>query len=366
MANYSPTNYYRLPAEWYPQSGIQLTWPHADTDWKEYLHAITATFIEMAKVIVKYEKLLIVAKHVEEVKALLKAEVAPEYFRNIVFCSAANNDTWARDHAFITLISHNGTSATGDGNLLLDFGFNGWGNKFESRLDNALNRTVYYDGLLNGELVDHNDFILEGGSIESDGKGTIFTTSMCLLAPHRNQPMSKEAIEEKLKTVLHARRMVWIDHGNLVGDDTDGHIDTIVRACPADTLAYVGCDDPHDEQYQDFKLLEKQLQTLRTLDGKPYRLLKLPMPEPIYDGDDRLPATYANFVILNGAVLYPTYAQPANDEQARRVLQQAFPDRTLVGIDARTVIRQHGSLHCLTMQYPQTVISNMNERPSIF
>ena len=194
--------------------------------------------------------------------------------------------------------------------------------------------------------------MLEGGSIESDGRGTVFTTSQCLLAPHRNQPLTREDIELKLKEYLRAERIVWLDHGNLTGDDTDGHIDTIVRIAPDNTLLYVACDDSGDEQYDDFRALENQLRDLRTIDGEPYRLLRLPMPDAIFDDGDRLPATYANFVITNGAVICPTYNQPAKDAQAMKIIGEAFPGREVIGIDACTVIRQHGSLHCLTMQYP--------------
>ncbi len=369
MINYSMNGRnYMFPAEWYPQSGVQLTWPHADTDWKECLHAITATFVEMAKTIVRYEKLLVVAQHVDDVEALLRREISAELFKNIVFCRAENNDTWARDHAFITLVPADHASVYQAQSCLLDFCFNGWGGKFAAHLDNAINRKVYYQGVLKGGYEDHTDFVLEGGAVETDGKGTVFTTSSCLLkAPNRNQPLDKKRIEAKLKAMLRVQRIVWIDHGRLIGDDTDGHIDTIVRTSPGDTLLYVGCDNPKDEQYTDFQALEEQLRTFRTIEGKPYRLLRLPMPDAIYDDDkQRLPATYANFVILNGGLIYPTYRQPDNDRRAAEVLQQAFPDRQLVPVDACTVIKQHGSLHCLTMQYPQNVIQEIGCMPDIF
>ena len=200
--------------------------------------------------------------------------------------------------------------------------------------------------------------MLEGGSIESDGRGTIFTASQCLLAPHRNQPLNKEQIEQRLKEYLHAERIMWIDYGTLTGDDTDGHIDTLVRICPNDTLLYIGCDDPNDEQYAELQLMEQQLRQFRTIDGRPYRLIKLPMPRPIYDADgQRLPATHANFLVINGAVLCPTYNQPDIDKLALDAIKQAFPNREIVGIDCCAVIQQHGSLHCCTMQYPEGVIN---------
>ena len=311
---------YRLPAEWEPQSGVQLTWPHAATDWAPMLDDIVAVYDEMAREIRKREQLLIVPP--------------------------PSNDTWARDHGFITLVNDKG------GVRLLDFQFNGWGEKFPAEIDNTLNRRIYDEGHVQGEYVDHLDFVLEGGSIESDGRGTIFTTSCCLLAPHRNQQLTQQEIEDRLKEWLCADRIVWLNHGSLLGDDTDGHIDTLVRICPDDTLLYIGGDDDHP----DLALMEQELRDLRTLDGQPYRLLRLPLPRPIYDDGDRLPATYANFLVINGAVLVPTYAQPDLDGEAMRIIGEAFPGRDIVGIDCRPVIRQHGSLHCCTMQYPENVL----------
>ena len=315
------TRKWRLPAEWEPQWGVQLTWPHTWTDWAPMLDEITATYEEMAREIRKREELLIVGE--------------------------PSNDTWARDHGFITLVDDEGHTR------LLDFKFNGWGEKFAAELDNAINRRIYDEGKIKGEYVDCLDFVLEGGSIESDGKGTIFTTTGCLLAPHRNQPMTKAQIEERLKQELHAERILWIDHGNLVGDDTDGHIDTLVRICPDDTLLYMGAGEPDDEQHEELRLMEEQLKSFRTLDGKPYRLMKLPMPKAIIFEGERLPATYANFLVINGAVLVPTYDQPDLDAEAMRVIGETFPGREIVGIDCRSIIKQHGSLHCCTMQYPR-------------
>ena len=326
----------RMPAEWELQSMVQLTWPHKDTDWAPILPEITAVYNEMAREIRKREKLLIVAP----------AEVQPPTL-NSYLITLNTNDTWARDHGFITVEKLTANSQKPKTKILLDFCFNGWGEKFEATLDNEINRHLYDQGLIKGIYESHLDFVLEGGSIESDGKGTIFTTSCCLMAPHRNQPLTQSEIEQRLKQSLGAERVVWINHGSLIGDDTDGHIDTLVRICPDDTLLYIGSDEEHP----DLLLMEEELKTFRTLEGKPYRLLKLPLPRPIYDGDDRLPATYANYLVINDAVLVPTYNQPDLDEEAMRIIQQAFPDREIVGIDCRAVIKQHGSLHCCTMQY---------------
>ena len=315
---------------------VQLTWPHKDTDWAPILPEITAVYNEMAREIRKREKLLIVAP----------AGVQPPTL-NSYLITLNTNDTWARDHGFITVEELTANSQKPKTKILLDFCFNGWGEKFEATLDNEINRHLYDQGLIKGIYESHLDFVLEGGSIESDGKGTIFTTSCCLMAPHRNQPLTQSEIEQRLKQSLGAERVVWINHGSLIGDDTDGHIDTLVRICPDDTLLYIGSDEEHP----DLLLMEEELKTFRTLEGKPYRLLKLPLPRPIYDGDDRLPATYANYLVINDAVLVPTYNQPDLDQEAMRIIQQAFPDREIVGIDCRAVIKQHGSLHCCTMQY---------------
>ena len=356
-----------LPAEWEPQSAIMLTWPHADTDWKQYLRQITNTYLELSEIITRFEHLLVVTPIVESTHKMLSERLSPEQMKRVHLFEIDSNDTWARDHGPITLISRNKQNSFIVPIHLLDFKFNGWGEKFAWQKDNAINLQLYYQGAFEAALENHTGFVLEGGSIESDGKGTIFTTSQCLLAPHRNQPFTKDDIDRQLKNFFHARQVEWLDHGNLIGDDTDGHIDTIVRVAPHDTLLYVGCDDPEDEQYEDFHALEKQLQKLFTFEGYPYRLLKLPMPDAIYDeGDrlttdknsqgDRLPATYANFLILNGAVIYPTYNQPEKDEEAKRQIQLAFPDREIIGVDSLTIIRQHGSIHCLTMQLPKGAV----------
>ena len=320
-----------MPAEWEPQSAVQLTWPHEATDWAPILPEITAVYEEMAREIKKREPLIIVD-------------------------DIPHNDTWARDHGFITVEETSDLRPQTSDLILLDFCFNGWGEKFEATLDNQINKHLFDRGIVKGQYEPHLDFVLEGGSIESDGKGTVFTTTCCLMAPHRNQPLTQQEIEARLKEYLGAERIVWINHGSLIGDDTDGHIDTLVRICPDDTLLYTGGDDDHP----DLARMEKELKTLRTLDGRPYRLLKLPLPRPIYEKvqsskfkvqSERLPATYANYLVINGAVLVPTYNQPDLDAEAMRIIQQAFPDREIVGINCCAVIKQHGSLHCCTMQY---------------
>lgn len=337
-----------LPAEWALQSGVQLTWPHEETDWAYMLPEVEACFIEIAREVVKRQLLLIATPHPDRVKALLNENRIN--LSQVRFLHCETNDTWARDHGAITLMDTNGPA-------LLDFAFNGWGNKFAAERDNQITRRAIEAGLLKGSYIDHLNFVLEGGAIESDGMGTLLTTSHCLLAPNRNQPMNRVDIEEYLRKAFHLERVLWLDHGYLAGDDTDSHIDTLARFCSPSTIAYVQCSDPSDEHYEALLAMEEQLKSFRTLAGEPYRLLPLPMADKIEETGERLPATYANFLIMNNVVLYPTYGQPANDSRAKEVLQEAFPTHEIIGIDCCALIKQHGSLHCVTMQYPAGVIA---------
>ena len=246
-SNPAISNEKRLPAEWETQVAVQLTWPHEDTDWKPILKEINATYASMAAEIARREKLIIVTPEPQKAIDVIKEHTAAEndrekIMKNIYTLECPTDDTWARDHGFITIAGNYGDKT------MIDFCFNGWGRKFKAEKDNAINRKLYSSHLfnkkgsvLNGEYSDRLDFVLEGGSIESDGRGTVFTTTKCLLAPNRNQPMTQDDIDNMLKRTLCAERVVWIDYGSLEGDDTDGHIDTLVRIAPADTLLYIGC-----------------------------------------------------------------------------------------------------------------------------
>ena len=337
----------RFPAEWETQSFVQIAWPHIETDWLPYLEDANTCYRNLTREIAKREKLVIVTP--DPAGVLDQLDLIDDLNRgNVSIVDIETNDTWARDHAFITTIEDGVRVAN-------DFGFNGWGLKYAADLDNQINARII--DRLEGKFAyrDLRRIILEGGSVESDGCGTILTTSSCLLAPNRNY-YTKEEAEEMLKQTLHAERVLWLDHGYLAGDDTDGHIDTLARLCPADTIVYVQCTDRNDEHFAELSAMETELKAMRTAEGKPFRLLPLPMTDAIYDDDDedfRLPATYANFLIMNGAVLMPTYGQPENESKAMAVLAEAFPGREIVGVDCQVLIRQHGSLHCITMQYPK-------------
>ncbi|MBP8850457.1 MAG: agmatine deiminase family protein [Breznakibacter sp.] len=331
-----------LPPEWAEQEYVQLTWPHAASDWAPYLNEAIACFKEIAKAVIKHQKLIIVCVSIKEVKeALQDVDLS-----KISFIETNTNDTWARDHGGITVIEE-------DKGVIHDFMFNGWGLKFASNYDNLITKELYTK-LLSSKYQYRNqlNFILEGGGIESDGEGTLLTTAECLLSPNRNGGSSKEEIELFLKKEFGLDRILWLNHGYLAGDDTDSHVDTLARLCSVDTIAYVQCKDKADEHYEALKLMEDELKSFKTAQGEPYRLIALPMAEPVEFEGERLPATYANFLIMNGAVLVPTYNSTL-DKVALDALKQVFTDREIVGIDCSVLIKQHGSLHCVTMQYPK-------------
>lgn len=335
-----------FPAEWYPQSGIQITWPHSETDWVDILDEVTSCYISFSKEILKREKLLIVCANEDDVLNHFTSDEK----KNIITIQVSSNDTWARDHGPISVFK-NGIPA------IIDFGFNGWGLKFAANLDNQITKKLYSQEVYNSNVkyINRIDFILEGGAIESDGEGTLLTTSQCLLAPNRNQPMIQNEIEEYLINTLGVERILWLNHGYLAGDDTDSHIDTLARFCSRDTIAYVSCDDKDDEHYDELKKMEDELKSFTTINNEPYNLIPLPMADMVINDGYRLPATYANFLIINGAVLMPTYSSP-KDEIAKQQLQKAFPNHEIIGIDCQSLIKQHGSLHCVTMQLPEGFI----------
>jgi agmatine/peptidylarginine deiminase len=334
-----------LPPEWAPQSAVMLTWPRADGDFARHFAAVEDTFVRIAVAISRFE-----AVHINYGldPGALRARLVAAGANNdrVRIWTVESDDVWARDHGPITV------RRAGHW-VHLDFGFNGWGGKFEASRDDALTRRLDALGAWNAP-VETQDFILEGGAIEVDGRGTLLTTERCLLAPTRNPHLDKAGIEAFLKPRLGVARVLWLAHGDLLGDDTDGHIDTIARFCDPHTIAYQACTDRGDAHFDDLAAMQEELRAFRDADGQPYRLVPLPMPQAIYDEDAngrRLPAGYPNFLIINGAVLVPLYGVP-QDEAAVAALRPCFPDREVIGIDCRWLIRQYGSLHCVTMQIP--------------
>ncbi|MCL1822260.1 MAG: agmatine deiminase family protein [Prolixibacteraceae bacterium] len=336
-----------LPAEWAEQDGVMLTWPNENTDWNDMLGRVIEVYIRLATEIVDYEKLLIVCDD----KAKVSGHFSAAQLEKITLCQLPYNDTWARDHG--PLITFN------DGRPAInDFGFNGWGGKFDAGLDNQITERLFKLGTFNAEVayIDRKNFILEGGSVESDGQGTLLTTSACLLNRNRNSRLGQSDIENTLKESLGVQRILWLDHGHIEGDDTDSHIDTLARFCSESTIAYVQCSDINDPHYADLKRMEEQLKTFSTNKGAKYNLTPLPMVSPVFNSEGkRMGATYANFLIINRAVLLPVYGAP-EDPTAVRIMSQLFPDRNIIAINCLPLIEQNGSLHCVTMQLPKNVL----------
>jgi agmatine/peptidylarginine deiminase len=338
-----------LTPEWAEQSAVLIAWPYSHGDFERWLNAVEETYDRIALEIARRETVIITCRdnvHQRHIHQRLASNGTD--LDRVRFVHLSYDDVWVRDTAPLTLTTEQGAK-------LVDFRFNGWGGKYPHENDARLAQRLHANGVLGDTPMHRVEFTLEGGSVESDGEGTILTTSRCLLNPNRNPELTREQIADQLKTGLGASRILWLDHGHAEGDDTDAHIDTLARFCSPDTIAYTACSEPGDALYDEFKAMEDQLRTFVTFLGQPYRLIPLNIPKPIYSEEgDRLPATYANFLIVNGAVLVPIYDDPADSEAMTR-LRDAFPDREIVGIPCISLIRQYGSLHCMTMQFPKTV-----------
>ena len=332
-------------AEWDPQDGVLIAWPHAGTDWAYMLDEVTACYCGMVQAILQDadERVVIVTPDGDDVHQALGPDVD---WQRIIIVELPTNDTWVRDYGPITVF-HDGMMK------LADFTFNAWGMKFAADCDNLVTSRLNEQGLFTMPLLNCRDMVLEGGSIETDGNGTVLTTSCCLTAPNRNDTLSRDRLEHELLQRLGCVKMLWLDHGSLAGDDTDGHIDTLARFAPGGIILYNGCDDPNDEHFEPLMKMEQRLQSMTDANGNHYHLIKLPLPDACYDEISRLPATYANFLVTNHQVLVPLYGQASKDIQACELIGQAFPGRKVVGIDSRALICQHGSLHCATMQLPR-------------
>ena len=340
-----------LPSEWHPQHAIQLTWPHKNTDWAWILEKAHLFYIELATIILEFENLIISVPD-----EALKKELTQKFASSIFTCTiyiCPSNDTWTRDHGPISVLSN-------DQVKLIDFQFNGWGNKFPADLDNQITRNLSKQRAYGIHQSFPVNFVLEGGSIESDGNGTLLTTKRCLLNKNRNPYYNENQICKLLTKQLGAKNILWLEHGGLIGDDTDAHIDTLARFAPNHLIIYQGCQDPSDEHFPELLAMKKQLTTFKNWQGEPYTLIELPLPEAIFENEQtsntknqkqRLPASYANFLFINGAVLLPIYKVP-QDSQAISIMQSALPNHEIIPVDCSILIRQYGSLHCISMQLP--------------
>lgn len=341
----------RFPAEWEPQGAVLLAWPHAATDWAYMLPEVESCYIELVAAVTRHAPTIVIAPDTAKAKAALEGHTGPH---PVLFFDVPTDDTWTRDYGVMV-------TEDSDGNPVLnDFGFNAWGGKFHADSDNAVTSRMARAGLLRGRYNDMRGFILEGGSIESDGKGTVLVTEECLLTPTRNPGLSQADIDAVLARLLGARKVLWIRGGGLIGDDTDGHVDTLARLAPGNVILYAtpAVDEEDPAQNALLETLAASLQGLADADGHPYSLIGIPLPSPVHDPDDgsRLPATYLNYLVLNDAVLMPVYGQPRPDLLAEQILKVAYPDHTIEKVDCRALVRQHGSLHCATMQIPSNAL----------
>ena len=339
---------YRFPAEWEPQSAILIAWPNENTDWAPRLGEVEDTYVALVVAITRFQQAIVCVAD-DDLQTYAEARLRSariDMDRVRFIANVEYDDTWLRDSGPITLRN--------DGRFkLLDFRFTGWGGKFEASRDDALVGELSGMNLFRNYFVQSIDFALEGGAIETDGAGSLLTTWHCLHERHPNE--TRERLERALCAWLAQDRVLWLDHGYLEGDDTDAHIDTLARFAPDDAIVFQACDDPADSHYAELQAMAADIAALRTADGRPYRLFPLPWAKPILDEGRRLAASYANFLIVNGAVLMPAYGDPA-DGPAAAVLAEAFPGREIVQIPCRPLIWQNGSLHCITMQLPEGLV----------
>lgn len=338
----------RFLAEWEECESVFLTLPDTHTDWDYIIDEAREQYVKIIHALTQNGvKCLVLTTDVPAAELLL-AGVDQSL---VTFVEGDYNDTWTRDYGPLSVIR-------GERRRALDFGFNGWGLKFAADKDNLVNLDLTKKlVILPDAYRNERDFTLEGGSIDTDGEGTILTTTRCLCSPNRNGGKSKGEINDILCQRLGADHVLWLDYGALAGDDTDSHIDTLCRMAPYNTIIFTGCRNVDDDHFEELLKMRAQLTLFRNKEGQPYNLVELPLPDPIYDEDgERLPASYANYLVTPECLFVPVYNQPQNDQLACNTLRIAFPDHKVVPVECMTLIKQHGSLHCATMQLPKGIV----------
>jgi agmatine deiminase len=336
---------YHFPAEWHPHVATWLSWPHKEESWPGKIDLIYPKYCEFVKILTEGELVRINVAN-EQMAAFAKQQLllAGVDLNRVQFFELPTNDAWCRDHGPAFLINPETKQKA-----IIDWGYNAWGNKYPPfDLDDVIPTKIAQHFDL---PVYHPGIVMEGGSVDFNGKGTLLTTTACLLNKNRNPHLNQQQIEEYLRNYYGVEQVLWLGDG-IVGDDTDGHIDDITRFVNEDTVVTVIEENKQDENYLILRENLQTLKTMRLLNGKQLNIIELPMPDPvIYDGQ-RLPASYANFYIANSAVIVPTYRSD-NDDRALSILQNCFPDREVVGIDSTHIIWGLGSFHCLSQQEPK-------------
>jgi agmatine/peptidylarginine deiminase len=332
----------RFPAEWETQDGVLLAWPHEGTDWAPWLTAVEQSYVALVAAIGRHSKVYLI---VPDQSLRRRAEqLLGEWSRHVHWLQAPYHDTWLRDSGPITLWQ-------GNRPLWLDFQFTGWGGKFSANTDDELVARLAALPEFSHVVRERVAFALEGGAIESDGRGTLLSTWRCLQQRHPGKAQGD--IAALMSEVLASPHALFLESGELEGDDTDAHIDTLARLTPNSGLVYQACDDSSDPHFDGLQAMQRELESLRGADGKPFRLTALPWAGEVRDSEGRrLAASYANFLITNGAILMPGYGQ-ASDERARAALAAACPGYVVEVVPCRPLIEQNGSLHCITMQLPK-------------
>ncbi|OIQ22467.1 MAG: agmatine deiminase [Flavobacterium sp. MedPE-SWcel] len=341
---------FHFPGEFAPQRALWLSWPHKEDSWPDKLHTIYKPYCLFILYVSRHQKVCI--NIVDDAMKQFALEQLNKYLSlvtdaklsEVSFYPHPTNDAWCRDHGPAFIIN----PATKE-KAIVNWNYNAWGNKYPPYdLDNAIPTKI-------AEVLDINVFepniVMEGGSVEFNGKGTLLTTTACLLNRNRNPHLSKKEIEDHLKEYYGVSHILWLGDG-IIGDDTDGHIDDITRFVSEDTVVTVIEENKNDENYQ---LLQDNLTLLKKMklqDGCPLKVIELPMPKAVIYEGERLPSSYANFYIANKCVIVPTYNDDINDKKALDILQSCFKDREVIGIDSTDIIWGLGSFHCLSQQEP--------------
>lgn len=335
---------FRLPAEWEPQAAVWLSWPHKRSTWPRHFCPIPRKFAEIAATISRFEKVRVNCAAKLQPGAKRLCALAGADLTRLSFYDHPTNDAWCRDHGPI-FVKHDGTGEV----AVTDWTYNAWGGKYPPfDLDNAIPRRIAREFRLR-RLV--RKMVLEGGSIDGNGAGLLLTTEACLLNPNRNPTMTKREIERALRDDLGVHQLLWLGDG-IVGDDTDGHVDDLSRFFAVDGIVTAVERNSRDKNFGALRENLRRLHDLWTPAGKKFRLAELPMPAPCFCDGRRLPASYANFLIINGAVLMPGFRQPKRDAEAAEVLAACFPSREIIVIDCLELVWGLGTLHCISQQQP--------------
>jgi agmatine deiminase len=345
--NYPKQLGFSFPAEWAKHKATWLSWPHKEESWPGKIMTIYPQYCQFIKALTEGELVRINVKN-EQMAAFAKQQLAlvGADLRKIEFFEFGTNDAWCRDHGPAFLIN-----PTTKEKAIVDWGYNAWGGKYPPfDLDDVIPTKIadHY-----GLQVFNPAIVMEGGSVEFNGAGTILTSRACLLNPNRNPHLNQQQIEEYLCNYYGAEQILWVGDG-IIGDDTDGHIDDITRFVNEDTVVTVIEENKADDNHRILQENLAELKTMRLLNGKQLNIVELPMPDPVVYDDQRLPASYANFYIGNAAVVVPTF-RCDKDEKALEILQGCFTDRKVIGIDSTDIIWGLGSFHCLSQQEPEVI-----------